>query len=455
MSRPLALTRAGLLAVAFPLFASRAYAHTALRRSEPAKSSTLAVAPTRIALWFTARPQIAFSRVRVFGPAGEVTLDRLVADTGNSMHAAIAGVLGDGEYRVEWQTASADGHPIRGEFVFTVATARPPVDGSPTVSPAPVSHDAHAVAPEAHAGHSEYRTARWLEFVALLTILGALAFRHGVLPPLASRGVPTSDAADRARRLGASVLVLYGVAAMVRLYTESVAVHGEQLALDADLLRAMLTTTTWGVGWMLGVVGAILVAIGWRVSKRSVMIGTPLTLLGAGGMIASPALSGHAAASEHYVWSVVFDMLHIAAAGAWIGGLLMILLAGIPAMRRLGDNPHPAIATLVHSFHPMALVCAPLVILAGLGTSLLRLGSFAALTTSDYGRMLLFKVALVLIVAGIGAYNSFRARHRLGDSAATRHIRMTMSVELLFAAVVLAVTTVLVTTPVPSELTIP
>ena len=455
MSRPLALTRAGLVAVAFPLLASRAYAHTALRRSEPAKSSTLAVAPTHVALWFTARPQLAFSRVQLFGPAGEVALDRLVADTGNSVRAAIRAALGPGAYRVVWQTASADGHPIRGEFSFAVVPANQPASASPGVSSAPATHEEHAVAPEAHAGHSEYRTARWLEFVALLTVLGALAFRHGVLPPLAARGVPTADAADRARRLGGSVLVLYGVAALVRLYTESVAVHGAPLALDADLLRAMLTTTTWGLGWMLGVVGAILVAVGWRISKGSVMVGTPLTLLGAGGMIASPVLSGHAAASEHYVWSVVFDMLHVAAAGAWIGGLLMILLAGIPALRRLGDTAHAAIATLVHSFHPMALVCAPLVIAAGLGTSLLRLGSFGALTASSYGRILLFKIALVLIVAGIGAYNSIRARHKLGDVAATRHIRLTISVELLFAAVVLAVTTVLVTTPVPSELSIP
>ena len=170
-------------------------------------------------------------------------------------------------------------------------------------------------------------------------------------------------------------------------------------------------------------------------------------------MMISPALSGHAAASRHVVWSVTFDVLHIAGAGVWIGGLLMVLIAGIPAMARLPNGGRDAgVGALVNSFHPLALFCAPIVVLAGLGTSWLRLGSIAAFGTTDYGRILLLKLALVIVVAGMGAYNSIRARRKLGVAEGTSHIRLTGSIELLFAALVLAVTTVLVTTAVPSEM---
>lgn len=427
--------------------------HLALERSEPADKSRQAVSPQRISLWFTAKPQLVFSRIALTGPSGGVTLDTIVADTGNVLHARIPRALMTGDYTVAWQTASADGHPIRGQFTFSV-TAAVSVDANPMAGAAALrgaSADA-AVAPTVDTrSHTDYRSARWVEFVALITILGALGFRHGVLPPLASRGVPTADAADRARRLGQGALFLYALAAGVRLYAESVALNGPQRALAPDALGPLLTRTAWGMGWSTGVVGALLLSLGWMISRKRVSIGTPLALTGALGLVAAPALTGHAASSASFVIAVTLDMLHVLAAGVWIGGLLMVLLAGIPAMRGLADgNPDAAVSALVNSFHPLALFCAPIVVIAGLGTSLLRLGGIAPLTTTRYGAVLLVKVGLFLLVAGIALYNSVRARRQLGTPPGTARLRRSASVELLLAALVLAATTVLVTTPAPS-----
>jgi copper transport protein len=441
-----------LVLLAFLLVPSLASArlHLALRRSEPANDSRLVASPTRVSLWFTERPTLAFSRIGLVGTTGAIALDALVADSGNALHAGIPRALAPGTYRVQWQTASADGHPIRGDFGFTiagnvVATATPPAD-TPGAGPALATTEPD---PDDLMG---FRTARWIEFVALLTILGVLGFRHGVLPPLAARGVPTSDAADRARRLGLSALLLYAIAAVVRLYTESVSLHGVDVATDAGVILPLLTRTSWGIGWLVGAVGAVSIFAGWAISKRSVMIGTPLALTGALGLVLSPALSGHAASSGPFVLSVTLDMLHVAAAGVWIGGLLMVLVAGVPAMRRLADgNTDAAVSALVNSFHPLALFCAPLVVVAGVGMSWIRLGGFSAIWPTAYGRMLLLKVGLFLVVAAMGTYNSLRARRGLGAAQGTRHFRRTASLELLFAAIVLAVTTFLVVTPLPTD----
>ena len=432
--------------------------HTALKRSEPAKGSRLAAAPTRISLWFTAKPQLAFSRIRLEGPSGEIALDTIVADTGHSLHVRIPHVLAQGEYRVHWQTGSADGHALRGEFTFVVLAnaAAASTNAVPIDTP---SHSQHPQEPEVPLrDDSGYRTARWFEFAALLTVLGALGFRHGVLPPLAARGVPTSDASGRARRLGQSVLSLYAIAAAIRLYTQSVALNGASAALDTAALTRVVVHTTWGIGWSAGVVGAALLLVGWAVSKRSVTIGTPLALTGALGMVLSPALSGHAAASQQFIFSVTLDMLHVAASGLWLGGLLMVLFAGIPAMLRLPDgNQHAAVSALVNSFHPLALFCAPIAVLAGLGMSWIRLGSLATLWPTTYGRTLLVKLALVGFVLAMGTYNSLRARRRLrsADADETGRFRLTGSAELAFAAMVLVVTTFLVVTPAPSEMIVP
>jgi putative copper export protein len=304
-----------------------------------------------------------------------------------------------------------------------------------------------------HRDDSGFRTARWLEFAALLSVLGALGFRHGVLPPLAARGVPTADAADRARRLGLAMLLLYVVAAGIRVYTQSAAIYGKD-AFAWGALSRLLSETVWGAGWSVGVIGAVLVALGWTASKRNVMLGTPLALTGALGMVLSPSLSGHAASSSYFIANVTLDTMHVAVAGMWIGGLAMLLCAGIPAMLQLSDgNPHAAVGALVSSFHPLALLCAPLAVVTGLGLGWLRVGDLEALLATSYGRTLLLKVGCVVLVLAMGAFNSLRVRRTLGnpDGTGTTRFRRTASIELALGALVVAVTTFLVVTPLPSE----
>ncbi len=445
------MSRLALLALLLLPVTAGARLHLALRRSEPAKDSQVSVAPMRISLWFTARPTMAFSRVRLAGPSGDIPLDTIVADTGNALHAAIPRPIGPGPYRVYWQVASADGHPIRGDFAFTVAgvvVASPPI---PPDTPAAVQR----AATEPQVGEltgARSKAARWVEFVALLGVLGVLGFRHGVLPPLAARGVPTSDAADRARRIGMAALALYALAVVVRLYSESAALNGADAATDPDLIARLLTGTTWGVGWLAGAIGALIVFVGWLLTGRGLAIGSPLALTGALGMVLAPALSGHAASNGPFIVSLTLDMLHVTAAGVWIGGLLIVMVAGIPAMLRLTDgNRDAAVSALVNSFHPLALFCAPIVVVAGVGMSWFRLGGFSNLLSTAYGQTLLWKVALVLVVAVMGMYNSLRARRALGAAEGTRHFRRTGSIELLFAALVIAATTALVVTPLPHD----
>ena len=428
--------------------------HTGLKRSEPSKDSRLTESPKRISLWFTARPQLAFTRISLRGPAGDIPLDTVVADTAYSLHAQVPGVLVAGTYTVRWQTASADGHPIRGEFSFTIAgTAEATVETA--VRPPPAQPETHQhVEPADQATHmaSEYRSVRWFEFGALLTLLGVLGFRHAVLPPLAVRGVLTSTAADRARRVGRIAVAVYALAVIVRLVAETLAMHGRD-GLSPGVMGAMLTQTTWGIGWIFGAAGAAMLLLGWTLPRRIAgVIGTPLALTGAMGIVLAPALSGHAAASAWFVPSVTLDALHVAAAGLWIGGLLIVVTIGIPAMRQLEGNPDGAVRALFSSFHPLALFCAPLVVVAGVATSWMRLGSVAGLRTT-YGTALLVKVGFFVLIAAVGSYNAFRARRRLGTPEGTSHLRRTATVELALAALLLVATTFLVVSPVPIDMT--
>ena len=441
--------RVAWLAAAALLVPSVASAHLALRTSSPAAGAQLDRAPDAITLWFTQRPQLGFSRLSLTGPSGSVVLGAIAADTGNALRAAIPTPLGPGSYRVQWQTASADGHPIRGEFRFTIAGVPATVD---TAAAAPTPH-VHEPSDEQHREHAGYREVRFIEFAALLAILGVIGFQHLVLPALASRGVGTTEAFHRARRVGQMALPAYFVAAGVRLYAEWELMRSVTGSGGAySQMREIVTGTTWGWGWIAGVAGALVVLGGWRLAAARRAGSTTLAAIGGLAMAVSPALSGHAAAASPLALNVALDASHVLMAGFWIGSLFIMLIAGVPALLRAPDgNADAAIAALVNSFHPVALVAAPFVVLSGVGSAWLRLGVPANILGSPYGQILLIKVMLVLCVGVLGVHNSARARRRLGAPETTRTFRVTAWAEVAIAAVVLVVTTILIVTPIPAQ----
>jgi len=460
---------AGVVAVVGTLILPIAlWAHAHLRRSEPAARAQLASAPSAIRLWFSERPELSFTSVHLRGADGtEISLGAIARMTDDAMGvwAPIAAKLETGAYTVTWRTAASDGHATTGQFTFDLvgapkAAAVSSDTGARAATHAPlVQIDSTAQEP---AKLNVTAATRWLEFVAMLAIIGAVVFRFVVLG-LASRamaGVLPSETSrelgDSARRLAQSALILLLIAAISRLYEEASAVLGPNRRIDTAALRTIVFDTRWGTGWLIGVAGMLVAAAGFSIAKRvQSSAGWLIAALGALGIAIAPALTGHASATEPLVVALGADILHVCAASAWIGGLLALLFASLPWLR--GGRSEPTIgsgalvAGLVRAFHPVALTCAAIVILTGLVASWLRLPALSSLWESGYGRVLLVKLALVVIVAVLGALNWRRMLPALGDERAARRITRTAGAELTFAALVLAVTAILVSTPTPDR----
>jgi copper transport protein len=260
---------------------------------------------------------------------------------------------------------------------------------------------------------------------------------------------------DSARRLAQSALVLLFITGLSRFYAEARAVLGPGRAVDASAMRTLLGTS-WGTGWLIGIIGICLAAVGFTIVKRaSPRAGWSVAALGALAIGIAPALTGHAMATRPVGLSLITDALHVLAACAWLGTLLSLLFAALPLVRgersreRIGSGA--LVASLVRAFHPVALTCAAIVIASGLIAAWLRLPTVASLWESSYGRLLLLKLAFVTIVVVLGALNWRRMMPRLGDEDSARRITRTAGAELTIAALVLAVTAVLVSTSPPDR----
>lgn len=135
------LVAAVFIAIAAVLFGpvNAASAHDELVSTDPAPDAVLAEAPEMLTLTFSAEllPQQGATEVQVTDASGAELADGAPVVAATTVTQAVQ--AGAGVYTVLWRAVSSDGHPISGEYSFTVDSPAPAPTASPSesVSPSP------------------------------------------------------------------------------------------------------------------------------------------------------------------------------------------------------------------------------------------------------------------------------------------------------------------------------
>jgi methionine-rich copper-binding protein CopC len=126
--------------------APSASAHDKLRSTNPEQGSSVATTPAAITLTFNTPAFKIGSRIRVLGPAGDVAAGEPVFKD-RTVRQPLQPGSPAGEYTVEWQVTSTDGHPIAGRWTFTALRAGTDA-GTPTgTTPEPTTAPAEDPTP--------------------------------------------------------------------------------------------------------------------------------------------------------------------------------------------------------------------------------------------------------------------------------------------------------------------
>ncbi|MBV9107838.1 MAG: copper resistance protein CopC/CopD, partial [Gemmatimonadetes bacterium] len=408
MPRPTRFLRfaaAALLCAAALLHAVPAAAHTRLKSSSPAAGATVGDSVTEIRLTFTEPVSAAASMLELrLGDSivahGEM---RVAEGDDHTLVFQLPATHPAGAYRAEWHAAAADGHPVHGTLAFTVApAARVATQGatlgdttSAAEQAAPTAAGDTAMASD-EAGDSDAASplsvaVRWIEFLGLLGMIGAVAFHYLVVRRV--RSAEMEAVADRATH-GAWLLALAAaalslVALFARLWLQSAQLFGAESAFDGELLQGLLTGTVWGNGWILQAVATIAFFIGLMGarSKYGRSVGWMGAAVSALLLAAVPALSGHAAAAEKATAvAIVSDWLHVLGAGVWLGTLSALMLAGLPAAAFAEEGKATAgFARMVGAFSPVALLGAGVAGATGVVNSLFHVTAVSQLWSTRYG----------------------------------------------------------------------
>jgi putative copper resistance protein D len=198
--------------------------------------------------------------------------------------------------------------------------------------------------------------------------------------------------------------------------------------LRGPIVGIVLTQTRFGEDWALRavlvvVLAGCLVVQGLTRKRVAGWIG----LLAAAAFIASLAWAGHGAAAEDVPFDAIHlpaDILHLLAAGAWLGGLLPLVL--LLAQAR-GDGSPEAVtvaraATL--RFSKLGISSVGTLLATGLVNTWFLSGSVPALLGTLYGQLLLVKVALFATMIAVAGVNQLRLAPRLADVASEAALRL-------------------------------
>lgn len=428
MRRAVRLLGAVLVAAAAVLSAapSAASAHAVLVYSVPAASSVLPSAPDRLMLDFDEDVEVGLSSLRLFdADQTEVGIGRTELSGGDaSVVVADLPRLGNGTYVVVWRVTSADGHPVNGAFPFEIGTVSTGTGGDLVASVVA------AVGEKSPLG-IPIGAARFVAFLGVMLIIGAVSVTWGTR-------FLGSPRAHRVMTAGL-LLTLLGTGAHFALQGAWVTGGGwsdvfswsawgdvAPSRLGAALLVRLVLVLLWAA-WVRGPRRS-----DWdSVTSTIAVVLSVLTVL-------TFSFSGHAAAgTSAWLWAPV-DAVHMLAAGAWAGGLLV--LAAV--MRGTGDDAAPAVAR----FSRTAGRAMPVVVVTGLAQGLHLMGGTDGITGSDYGRYWLGKIAAVAVITVFAV----RARRMVRAGMADR-MSSVVRLEAALVVVVLVFTAGLVATS-PREL---
>jgi copper transport protein len=126
----------------------------------------------------------------------------------------------------------------------------------------------------------------------------------------------------------------------------------------------------------------------------------------AAALALTPALGGHAGAGPGAAVGVVVGVLHFAAVAAWFGGLVLLGTCVLP-------RADVGLLQAVPRYSSVAFTAMVVIVASGMVQGWRQLGSLQAVGQTAYGRLLVAKVAVFLLLIAVAGRSRVLVRRRL------------------------------------------
>jgi copper transport protein len=475
-----------------------ASAHVNFLGSTPANVSTVDGPVTRIVLEYSGTADPIRDDFLIEGSSGtSQPIASVETDGDTKVVVTSVNALPSGRNKVSWALRGADGHKMTGTISFKVAAATSSSTTS-TVNAAPstpseasaqaievnetesVADSTSSVSSDADSAEMIATAGRWLVYVMILFTVGSLAYLV-----LVHRGT---------RREGRRIVFLIRRSAILVIVGSAMEWFAQLAVYRSGSITDVVSPSAWGdllstsfaLGTLCRIVGAALVlrfvpieivaedpidiseldnydVDGQLVSPGSTVMAVasepetrlarvrvesgPLAFVGALLLVLSESFIGHTASVEPRALVLVSDAVHMMAAAVWVAGVWLLAWTLWQRTRRGEPLDARLVATRFSITATWALVA---VALSGTALGWAILGSPGPLFATEFGRMLIIKVALVAVIGGIGLHNRRTLLPALEQPGIDVRFYRTIVIEsVLFVAVLVATALLVVANPIP------
>ena len=393
-----------------------ASAHAILDSSSPASSSVLPESPREIRLDFNEKVEATLGDIRLFNSEQkEVAIEESVRSTfDSSVVTADLPSLDNGVYVVVWRVVSADGHPATGAFPFEI--------GESTSGTADVLLSKVLAGIDGSSNLDKpMALMRFIGFLSVIILIGFMSLAWGTVfleLPSASRLLKVAAIALAGSSIGILLLqgpVLEG-SSWGSVFDASLIADVVRQRLGIAVLIRLVCVVAWGAA-------IILLPLRNRAWWQNLVVITSfVTLL-------TFSTSGHSSAGSLPVLFIAIDVIHYAAISMWVGALVCLAF-----LSKKND-----VAAVAVRFSRMATWTMPITVVTGVVQGLHLMGGISGITDSSYGKYLITKMVLVVVIIALGTVG----RRRLSQRSASS-ISGLIKWESAIVILVLAVTSFLV-----------
>lgn len=289
---------------------------------------------------------------------------------------------------------------------------------------------------------------RFLHLAASVLLVGRFAFACLILRGYSSTAIVAQHEKAQARLTTAYLAIIFAthLAALI-LQASSVS------ATDVQGILAFVAGTRYGYVWFGRLLLLCLLVLLCRLGGNKAAAAFSLSA----AHLSTLSLSGHAAAAEGSALALQTGAaaLHLLATGLWVGGLLPLALLLSRIRQSDDDKAFTMLQTNVQRFSVVGFSCLVLIVGTGSVNAWNLVGGFPQLFGTDYGRLLLGKLAFFIPLLAVAGRNFRRLKPNLSAPLTSNgqfeenilRLRRNVLIETLFGMTILLIVGHLGVTP--------
>ncbi|MFN8015846.1 MAG: copper resistance protein CopC [Acidimicrobiia bacterium] len=394
---------------------SSAYAHSQITGSNPGPDETLVFSPKYIELKFSESITATRNSIRLYDQnAKQIELaSKTTSVNSTDIHREIPS-LNRGIYIVSWSVTSADTHPVKGAYTFSIGEKNKQIG------------DIDKRIAQVLQGNSISKETKVFALINKWFLFAALSLMIAITVLCFFKILKYS--ADLNKYLLLSLVVVL-ITTFIGLVVQTSFVQEVSLitALKPNLFFEQMRSH-YGLASLLRIIFAVILYFVLTKMNKSFLI---LALILCIDVAVTVSLSGHAVAGEYVSVAIVLSVIHVMSTFTWLGSILLIATRYKSIRNQINFK----------KFSKCAMICVALAFMTGAFAWYRQIGPWVYATNSFFGKLVIAKIVFVIATV-IAAF--FARKKVLSSSVENSKFRKLVSFEALVLLIVLGMTSVLV-----------